>query len=79
MKKPKFLLKVDNSKLAKVYIGGKWHKDITEIEVQGKPKNFTITLHKYKKVNGKYVVNEHGTHIEEITETYHIGEQNENN
>lgn len=74
MKKPKFLLKVNNSNLAKVYIGGKWHKDIFEIEVNGKPKNFTIALHKYKKVNGKYVANEHGTHIEEVTETYYIGD-----
>lgn len=49
MKKPKFLLKVNNNYLAKVYVGGKWHKDVAAIVIKGIPMKYEIRLLKNKR------------------------------
>lgn len=48
MKKPKFILKVNQNNTAKVYVGGKWHKYVTELEIIAKCQNIQVTLTEYK-------------------------------
>lgn len=44
MKKPKLIFKVNNNYSAKVYVGGKWQKDVCEIDVHGEPMDYTVKL-----------------------------------
>ena len=44
MKKPKLVLKVNQNLTAKVYVGGKWHKDVAAIDIKGIPCKFEVRL-----------------------------------
>ena len=49
MKKPKLVLKVNQNLTAKVYVGGKWHKDVAAMDIKGIPCKFEVRLLKYKR------------------------------
>lgn len=49
MKKPKLIFKVNQNLTAKVYVGGKWHKDVAAIDIKGIPYKFEVRLLKYKR------------------------------
>lgn len=51
MKKPKFILKVNQNSYAKVYVGGKWHKHVTELEIIATYQNIQVTLTECKLNN----------------------------
>lgn len=71
MKKPKLLIKVDRNNSGKVYFGGKWHKDITEIELHGLPFDYELTLTKYKRGKNGIILVENNELVTE-TKTIHI-------
>lgn len=48
MRKPKFVLKVNQNNTAKVYVGGKWHKYVQEVDVIAKPQNIQVILTELK-------------------------------
>lgn len=49
MKKNKLIFKVDGNKRGKVYIGGKWQKDVCVLDIHGEPRNYTVTIEKHKR------------------------------
>lgn len=49
MKKCKLIFKVDGKNRGKVYIGHKWQKDVTEINIHGEPYDYTIEIEKHKR------------------------------
>ena len=58
MKKPKFILKVNQNNTAKVYVGGKWHKYVQELDIIAKPQNIQVIITELKtnKKGCPYVV-----------------------
>ena len=72
MKKQKFLLKVRKDNTAKIYINGKWLKDVTRIDICGVPYAYKIEIEQYKRgKNGRLnIVN---NDIERKTSIYHLG------
>lgn len=56
MKKAKFLFKVDRNNRGKLYIGGKWLKDVCSIELVGEPWTYRIAVCVYKRKDGHYFV-----------------------
>ena len=64
-KKHKFIFKIDSNLRAKVYLNGKWQKNIREIEIFGEPYHYTVGLVQYALINGRLVTD--GTNI--LTET----------
>lgn len=72
MKKPKFILKINRNNTAKVYINGKWQKQITEINIHGVPFSFDIeTVRNKTDKNGKIIVE--NDEVVKETVGYHIG------
>lgn len=76
MKKPKFMFKVNQNYLAKVYVGGKWQKDACEIDVHGEPMDYTVKL-TINKRNAKGLLytekDENGVpYIAQEIKVYHI-------
>ena len=69
-KKPKFIFKVNRNKTAKVYINNKWLKDVVEINIKGRPYDYRIEVRRYKRENGRLVVNH--DEIETYTTLYTI-------
>lgn len=69
MKKCKLIFKVDGKNRGKVYIGHKWQKDVTEINIHGEPYDYTIEVTQYKRdKNGSFVVRD--GEIDEKTTKY---------
>lgn len=71
MKRPKLLFKVNRNNRAKVYVGGKWQKDVSVINILGEPWKYTVVMNVYKRKNGALIA-ENGELAEEI-KTFHIG------
>ena len=69
MKKQKLILKVDNSNRTKIYVGGKWQKKVTKIDIFADVRGFnvTITTLKTNKNGVPYVEN---NDIAKETQTY---------
>ena len=49
MKKNKMIFKVSGDNRGKIYIGRKWQKDVTEINIHGEPHDYTIEIKRYKR------------------------------
>ena len=72
MKKNKLIFKVNGNKYGKVYIGGKWQKDITCIDIHGEPFDYMVKIEQYKRdANGRFLVKDN--EIERKTKIYRIG------
>ena len=72
MKKPKFLIKVNRNNMAKVYLNGKWHKDIARLSFEGIPHIYNIEIEQYKtNKEGVYYV-ENGEIARKVTK-YTLG------
>ena len=57
MKKPKFLIKVDSNKNAKVYLNKHWIKDITWLSLEADVSGYHIELTKYaRNSKGRLIV-----------------------
>lgn len=71
MKKPKFLLKVDNNKNAKIYLNGKWIKDVFAIRIDGDIDGYGIIIDKYVRDSRNILVIE-DNEIKTIRKHYKI-------
>ena len=57
MKKSKLIFKVNKDNTAKLYLGGKWHKGVTMVNIHGEPLQYTIEVEKYvQNKRGEYIV-----------------------
>lgn len=76
MKKPKLIFKVNQDYTAKVYVGGKWQKDVCELEIHGEPYDFEIKVKRLKRnSDGVFFVenDENGNpEIATVTKTYRV-------
>lgn len=83
MKKPKLIFKVNNNYLAKVYVGGKWCKDVAAIDIKGIPCKFEVRLLKYKRNSQGCFYTEYDENgelcIAQEVKVYHIKEDNNGN
>lgn len=57
MKKPKFLMKVDSNKNAKIYMNKHWLKDVTWVSVEGDLDGYHIEFeHFIRDSKGKLII-----------------------
>ena len=56
MRKPKLLFKVNRQNMGKVYVCGKWQKDVTMVDIHGEPWEYTVEIERYTRKNRKLVV-----------------------
>ena len=49
MKKTKFILKVNNNYIAKIYLNKKWLKDVTELNLEAVPYTYKLEIEQYKR------------------------------
>ena len=71
MKKPKFQLKIDRNGNCKIYINKKWQKNVTQIELMGNLKGYTIILEQYyRDERGQLVVEGEGNNLQ-LRKEYH--------
>lgn len=71
MKRPKLLFKVDHNNRGKLYINNKWIPDVTEINIHGEPRNYSVVIERYKRDSDGRVVIKYDECERYITE-YHI-------
>ena len=75
-KKHKFIFKVDSNLRAKVYLNGKWQKNICEIEIFGEPYNYTIGLVQHVLKDGHLIVADNNCILKK-TSTYKFARKGE--
>lgn len=72
MKRNHLVFKVDSNKRGKVYVGGKWQKDVVMIDIHGEPFDYMVEIEQYKRdANGRLLVKDDD--IERKTKIYRIG------
>lgn len=72
MKKSKLIFKVNKNNTAKLYLGGKWHKGVTMLNIHGEPLQYTIEVEKYiQNKQGGYIVEDN--ELLKETRVYQIG------
>ena len=71
MKRKHLVFKVDSNKRGKVYVGGKWQKDVTCIDIHGEPNDYTVTIEQYKRnADGRFLIKD--DEIERKTKIFKI-------
>ena len=50
------MIKVDRNNRGRVYVGGKWHKDVSQIDMHAEPWTYTVKLVVLKRDKGCLVV-----------------------
>lgn len=48
MKKPKLIFKINRNNTAKIYVGGKWQKYVSAVEIDAKPLCYDIKIEQIK-------------------------------
>ena len=72
MKKSKLIFKVDRNNHGKLYFNGKWHKDVTMVDIHGEPWWYEIEVEKYiRGERGEFVVE--NNEVAKKTKVYQIG------
>lgn len=49
MKKPKLIFKINRNNTAKIYVCGKWQKDVCSVEIDAKPFCHDIRIEQIKR------------------------------
>lgn len=49
MRKPKLILKVDRNRRAKLYLNGKWQKDIRVLNISAVPWEYEVEIEQIKR------------------------------
>ena len=72
MKKPKWIFKVNRNNAAKIYVGGKWHKYVSRLEIDAKPFSHDIRIEQIKHDgNGRPIIE--NNEIVHTEKKYHFG------
>ena len=57
MKKPKLIFKINRNNTAKIYVGGKWQKYVSAVEINAKPFCHDIKIEQIKHdSNGQPII-----------------------
>lgn len=57
MKKPKLIFKINRNNTAKIYVGGKWQKYVTAVEIDAKPFFHDVKIEQIKHgSNGQPII-----------------------
>lgn len=43
-KKPKLIFKINRNNTAKIYVGGKWQKDVTKVQIYAEPQDHDVWI-----------------------------------
>lgn len=72
MKRKQLVFQIDSNKRGKVYVGGKWQKDVVMLDIHGEPFDYEVEIEQYKRdANGRFLVKD--DEIERKTKIYRIG------
>ena len=71
MKNQKVIFKIANDKRAKIYVGGKWIKKVSKVDIYGDVRGYHVTVTRYK-TNKNGVPYVEGNEIASETLTYNI-------
>lgn len=72
MKKAKFILKVNNNYMAKIYLNKKWLKNITALKLEAVPWIYKLEIEQYK-LNEKGLLYAENDEIAKEDHTYKFG------
>lgn len=48
-KKPKLIFKINRNNTAKIYVGGKWQKDVTRVQIYAEPLDHDVWIEQIKR------------------------------
>ena len=72
MKKNKIIFKLDSNRRGKFYVGRKWLKDVTSVDIYARPHEYAVYVEQYKRdSSGRFVVA--SGEIERKRTEYHFG------
>lgn len=72
MKKPKLIFKIERNNTAKIYVGGKWQKYVSRLEIDAKPLSHDIRIEQIKHDgDGRPIVESNA--IVHTEKKYHFG------
>ena len=72
MKKPKLIFKINRNNTAKIYVGGKWQKRVTKVEINAKPFCHDIKIEQIKHgSNGRPMIDNND--VVRTEKNFHFG------